>query len=117
MTGEVGEIIVKSSGVMLGYWKDPESTSQTLKDGRLYTGDKARKDEHGFYYFVDRKKDTIRRKGENISPREVVGCFFCVPLRLYLNRGPFLIPLFTSHFLSFKYNDTASSGIILYHAT
>jgi len=69
--GQSGEIIVKSPGVMLGYWRDPESTSQALRHGWLYTGDKVRKDEDGFYYFVDRKKDIIRRKGENISSREV----------------------------------------------
>jgi crotonobetaine/carnitine-CoA ligase len=69
--GETGEIWVRSPAVMLGYWKDPESTAQALKDGWLHTGDKARRDEEGFYYFVDRTKDLIRRKGENISSREV----------------------------------------------
>jgi len=69
--GEPGEIWVRNPGVMQGYWRDPEGTAQALKDGWLHTGDKARKDEHGFYYFVDRKKDIIRRKGENISSREV----------------------------------------------
>jgi crotonobetaine/carnitine-CoA ligase len=69
--GETGEIWARSPGFMLGYWKDPESTAQALKDGWLHTGDKARRDKEGFYYFVDRTKDLIRRKGENISSREV----------------------------------------------
>jgi len=78
-SGVEGEIIVKSPGIMLGYWKDPEGTAQALQNGWLYTGDKGRKDEDGFYYFVDRKKDLIRRKGENISSREVESILLAHP--------------------------------------
>lgn len=69
--GEVGELIVKGPQVMQGYWKRPEETSRTLRDGWLYTGDMARMDEDGFFYILDRKKDMIIAGGFNIYPREV----------------------------------------------
>lgn len=69
--GEVGELIVRGGGVMKGYYKNPEKTAETIKDGWLYTGDLARFDEEGFIYLVDRKKDVIITGGENIYPSEV----------------------------------------------
>ncbi|MBO8156213.1 MAG: fatty acid--CoA ligase family protein [Bacillaceae bacterium] len=69
--GEVGELIVKGPNVMKGYYKMPEETAATLKDGWLYTGDMARKDEEGYFYIVDRKKDMILVGGYNVYPREV----------------------------------------------
>ncbi len=69
--GQVGELIVKGGGVMKGYYKNPEKTAETIKDGWLYTGDLARFDEEGFIYLVDRKKDVIITGGENIYPSEV----------------------------------------------
>ena len=69
--GEVGEVTLRSPAVMPGYWRDPERTRETLRDGWLYTGDLGRLDEDGYLYYVDRKKDMIRRRGENISPQEV----------------------------------------------
>ena len=54
-----------------GYWRNEEQTRQALRDGWLYTGDMAWMDEDGYVYFVDRKKDVIRRRGENISSQEV----------------------------------------------
>jgi len=69
--GEVGELIVKGPGVMKCYYKNPEATKNTIKDGWLYTGDMAREDEDGFIYLVDRKKDIIIVGGENIFPVEI----------------------------------------------
>ena len=56
---------------MVGYYKDPEATSQTLKGGWLHTGDLGRLDKEGFLYIVDRKKDMIITGGENVYPREI----------------------------------------------
>ena len=69
--GEVGEIIARSPGVMLGYWKSPDATEQTVRDGWLFTGDMGRMDEDGFLWIVDRKKDLILRGGFNVFPRDV----------------------------------------------
>lgn len=72
--GEVGQIIVAAKPghtVMKGYFKNEKATNETLKDGWLYTGDNVYYDEDGFYYFVDRSKDMIKRGGENIAPSEV----------------------------------------------
>jgi len=69
--GEVGELIVKGCGVMKEYYKNPELTSQTIKNGWLYTGDMAKLDEEGFVYLVDRKKDVVICGGENVYPVEV----------------------------------------------
>ncbi len=68
LQGEVGEIIVKGPGVMLGYWNKPKETAETLKDGWLYTGDLGRFDGDGELYVVGRKKDLIIKGGENIDP-------------------------------------------------
>ncbi|WP_347861212.1 fatty acid--CoA ligase family protein [Salimicrobium sp. PL1-032A] len=69
--GEVGELIVKGPNVMKGYYKMPEETAVTIKDGWLYTGDMAREDEEGYFYIVDRKKDMVLVGGYNVYPREV----------------------------------------------
>jgi long-chain acyl-CoA synthetase len=69
--GEVGELAVKGPGVMKCYYNDPEATAAVLKDGWLFTGDMARKDEDGFIYLVDRKKDVIITGGENIYPVQI----------------------------------------------
>jgi crotonobetaine/carnitine-CoA ligase len=68
---ETGELIVRSPVMMQGYFKDEEMTRQTIRDGWLYTGDQVYRDEDGYLFFVDRKKDIIRRKGENISATEI----------------------------------------------
>ena len=67
----VGEITVKNPVVMPGYWRNREQTELSLRDGWLYTGDLGWLDADGYLYFVDRKKDIIRRRGENISSQEV----------------------------------------------
>jgi acyl-CoA synthetase (AMP-forming)/AMP-acid ligase II len=69
--GDVGELILKGPGVMTCYYKNPEATAETLKDGWLYTGDMAEQDEDGFIYLVDRKKDVIISGGENIYPVQI----------------------------------------------
>ncbi len=69
--GEVGEIVVKGDQVMRGYWRNPESTAQTVTDGWLRTGDLAKVDAEGVVYVVDRKKDMIVTGGENVYCREV----------------------------------------------
>lgn len=69
--GETGELIVKGPQVMAGYWQLPEETAKTLKDGWLWTGDMARRDNDGFFYIVDRKKDMILVSGFNVFPNEV----------------------------------------------
>ncbi len=70
-TGTVGEITIKNPATMPGYWRNEEQTKFSLRDGWLYTGDLGWMDDDGFLYFVDRKKDIIRRRGENISSQEV----------------------------------------------
>jgi len=69
--GEVGELLVRGDGVMREYYKNPEATAKTIRDGWLYTGDMARQDGEGFIYLVDRKKDLIICGGENVFPVEV----------------------------------------------
>ena len=69
--GESGELLVKGPGVMKEYYKNPEATAATLKDGWLLTGDIARIDEDGFIWLVDRAKDIIITGGENIFPVEI----------------------------------------------
>jgi acyl-CoA synthetase (AMP-forming)/AMP-acid ligase II len=69
--GQSGELLVKGPGVMKEYYKNPEATAATLKDGWLLTGDIARIDEDGFIWLVDRAKDIIITGGENIFPVEI----------------------------------------------
>ena len=72
VTGQdVGELCVKGDGVMECYYNDPEATAKSLKDGWLYTGDMAMRDEDGFIYLVDRKKDVIITGGENLYPVQI----------------------------------------------
>lgn len=72
--GTVGEMIVRTDrpwGMNSGYNKNPEATAEAWRNGWFHTGDAFRMDEDGYFYFVDRKKDAIRRRGENISSFEV----------------------------------------------
>ncbi|WP_416828684.1 fatty acid--CoA ligase family protein [Ectobacillus polymachus] len=69
--GEVGELIVRGPNVMKEYYKMPEETAATIRDGWLYTGDLARMDEEGYFYIVDRKKDLVLVGGYNVYPREI----------------------------------------------
>ena len=70
-TGAAGEIVLRNPVVTPGYWRNEDQTRESLQDGWLHTGDMGRLDDDGFLYFVDRKKDVIRRRGENISSQEV----------------------------------------------
>ncbi len=67
----VGEFVVKTPIIMQGYFRDPEQTRAAFRDGWFLTGDLVRRDEEGWFYFVGRKKDIIRRRGENISGAEL----------------------------------------------
>ncbi len=74
-----GEICIKGPNVMKGYFKRPEATSESIKDGWFSTGDIAHRDAEGFYYIVDRKKDMIIRGGYNVYPREVEEVLYAHP--------------------------------------
>jgi crotonobetaine/carnitine-CoA ligase len=72
--GEIGEMIVRTDrpwGMNSGYRKNSEATAKAWRNGWFHTGDCFRQDEEGYFYFVDRMKDAMRRRGENISSFEV----------------------------------------------
>ena len=70
-SGETGEVVVRGETVMLGYWRDPDNTGKTLRDGWLWTGDMGSFDDDGFLSLKDRSKDMIISGGSNVYPREV----------------------------------------------
>ena len=74
-----GEICIKGPNVMKGYYKRPESTAEAIQAGWLRTGDVAHRDEEGYYFIVDRKKDVILRGGFNVYPREVEEALYAHP--------------------------------------
>lgn len=80
--GITGELVVRGSHVMKGYWSDPEATSRALRPGPhegeqvLYTGDLFQMDEEGYLYFISRKDDMIKTRGEMVSPREVENALY-----------------------------------------
>ena len=78
-TGETGEVCVRGRNVMLGYYRMPEETARTIRQGWLHTGDIGRLDEDGFLFIVERKKDLIIRGGFNIYPREVEEVLYAHP--------------------------------------
>lgn len=69
--GEEGELIVQGPQVMQGYWKAPEATAATLRNGWLYTGDVGWRDEEGYVTITDRKKEMIKYKGFSIAPAQI----------------------------------------------
>jgi acyl-CoA synthetase (AMP-forming)/AMP-acid ligase II len=74
--GEPGEIVVRGDQVLTGYWNRPDADAEAFRDGWFHTGDMARRDEEGFVYIVDRKKDMIVSGAENVYPREVEEVLF-----------------------------------------
>jgi crotonobetaine/carnitine-CoA ligase len=68
---EVGELWVRTPVAMLGYFRDPEQTAAAFQDGWLKTGDMVRRDADGWFFYASRKKDIIRRRGENIAGAEL----------------------------------------------
>ncbi|ESS11779.1 MAG: acyl-CoA synthetase (AMP-forming)/AMP-acid ligase II [uncultured archaeon A07HR60] len=71
--GETGELVMHCPAVMNGYHDQPQQTTDAIVDGWFHTGDYGKIDDDGFVYFIDRKKDIVRRGGENISSYEVEG--------------------------------------------
>ncbi|TMC92094.1 MAG: long-chain fatty acid--CoA ligase [Chloroflexi bacterium] len=69
--GEEGELIVQGPQVMQGYWKAPEATTESLRDGWLYTGDIGWRDEEGYVTITDRKKELIKYKGFSVAPAQL----------------------------------------------
>ena len=75
--GQVGELLIRGSNVMQGYWNDPEMTAKVYRPGPypasrwLHSGDDFRRDDDGFLYFLGRKDDMIKTRGERVSPKEV----------------------------------------------
>jgi long-chain acyl-CoA synthetase len=93
-----GEILIRGASVMQGYWRDPEATAQTLKDGWLHTGDVGLIDADGFIQITDRKKDIIVNSGgDNLSPQRVEGVLLLEPevgqAIVYGDRRPHLVAL------------------------
>jgi len=77
--GALGEVLLRSPTVTPGYWNRPDATSEAIRDGWLHTGDIARRDAHGLYHLVDRRKDMIIRGGENVYSVEVENCLATHP--------------------------------------
>ena len=69
--GEAGELWVKTPIIMQGYFRDPEQTKNAFHDGWFKTGDLVKRDSDGYFYFISRKRDIIRRRGENIAAAEL----------------------------------------------
>ena len=83
--GEVGELVIRGGHVMKGYWENPTATDRVLRPGPhpwekvLYSGDLFKTDEEGFLYFVGRKDDIIKTRGEKVSPKEVENVLYAMP--------------------------------------
>ncbi len=77
--GEIGELAVKGGNVMQGYFGLPEDTAEALREGWLFTGDMGKIDEEGYIYIVDRKKEMILVRGQNVYPREVENVLYMHP--------------------------------------
>jgi long-chain acyl-CoA synthetase len=78
--GEIGELVMRGPQFMLGYWKAAEATDAVLRDGWYWSGDIARRDDRGFYFIVDRRKEMIKYKGFPVAPAEVEAVLMEHPL-------------------------------------
>ena len=78
-TREIGEICVRGGNVMMGYWNQPEETAHAFRNGWLLTGDIGYRDEEGYYYITDRKKDMLLVNGNNVYPREIEEIIYQFP--------------------------------------
>jgi long-chain acyl-CoA synthetase len=82
--GQVGELVVRGRNVMRGYWMAPELTAQRFRPGPIsgerlcYSGDLFKTDEEGYFYFVSRKDDIIKSRGEKVAPREVENVLYTI---------------------------------------
>ena len=76
---EVGEVCVRGGNVMLGYWKQPEETAKVMRNGWLLTGDIGYRDDDGYYFITDRKKDMLLVNGINVYPREIEEILYQFP--------------------------------------
>ncbi len=76
---EIGEICVRGGNVMLGYWNQPEETAKAFRNNWLLTGDIGYRDEEGYYYITDRKKDMLLVNGNNVYPREIEEVIYQFP--------------------------------------
>ena len=77
--GEIGEIVIRGENVMKSYWNQSDATADAMRGGWFHSGDLARRDEDGYYFIVDRKKDMINRGGYNVYPREVEEILYAHP--------------------------------------
>ena len=77
--GVEGEICVRGGNVMAGYWRQPEATAATMRDGWLLTGDIGKRDPDGYFFITDRKKDMIKPNGMNVYPREIEEVIYRFP--------------------------------------
>jgi acyl-CoA synthetase (AMP-forming)/AMP-acid ligase II len=83
--GEIGELVVRGRNVMRGYWMAPELSAQRFRPGPIpgericYSGDLFKTDEEGYFYFVSRKDDIIKSRGEKVAPREVENILYAIP--------------------------------------
>ena len=77
--GQVGEIVVSGPNVMRGYYNHPEETAATLRNNWLHTGDMGKKDEDGYIYIVDRRKEMLLVRGMNVYPREIEEVLYQFP--------------------------------------
>src|SRR6185503_13613589 len=77
--GQSGEICVRGSNVMRGYWNKPEETAKAMRNGWLLTGDVGHRDPDGYYFITDRKKDMLLVNGINVYPREIEELMYQFP--------------------------------------